>query len=89
MLLTTANLLETEINLTWTLTGLEIRVTINCRSHANIGQEDTDGDLIGNVCDNCPNMTNFDQADSDQDGVGNECDNCPNSLNSDQREACV
>ena len=39
----------------------------------NRGQRDSDGDLVGDVCDNCPNVWNPDQKDSDNDGVGDWC----------------
>ncbi len=53
-------------------------VTENCDDNApkdyNPGQEDSDGDLVGDAGDNCVNVPNPDQTDGDHDGAGNACD---------------
>jgi hypothetical protein len=59
----------------------------NCPDAANPGQEDRDGDAIGDVCDICPT----DPAnDSDGDGFCADADNCPAIANPGQEDgSCV
>ncbi len=47
----------------------------NCPNNSNSGQEDSDGDGNGDVCDLCPGFN--DNENSDNDTVPNDCDVCP------------
>ena len=51
---------------------------------ANGDQLNSDGDLLGDMCDNCPTVTNEHQTDIDDDSVGDACDVCPTIPNESQ-----
>jgi hypothetical protein len=55
----------------------------NCPDDVNVGQENADGDTLGDACDACP-----DDPDNDVDGdtVCGDVDNCPDDANLDQAD---
>jgi cysteine-rich repeat protein len=55
----------------------------NCPTVANSNQANTDGDLLGNVCDPCPSDPGN---DSDSDGICYASDNCRTTYNPTQSD---
>jgi hypothetical protein len=58
----------------WPSLSVNGRSSDNCPTDHNPGQEDVDGDTIGDACDNCPDDFNPPQRDTDGDGIGDVCD---------------
>ncbi|MBN2368119.1 thrombospondin type 3 repeat-containing protein [Candidatus Woesearchaeota archaeon] len=60
----------------------------NCPYDSNPGQQDSDEDFVGDVCDNCPDKNNTGQEDWDKDSIGDACDDSDSDGFTDDIDYC-